>query len=144
VEIRPTTLPDVENFDMRKEDKDEIIGLTGLDPFEALRQSILVSEDCWTVLDNGKVLCIAGCNKVDDGGCMWILFGDIQSIPLSFFKESRKYLKYLLDKYKMLSNYTAANNDFIIKWAKSLGFTVDDPIPYGPKGELFCKFHKEV
>ncbi|MBP2635056.1 MAG: hypothetical protein H6Q72_963 [Firmicutes bacterium] len=143
MEVKTATLADVDNFVMRQDDKAEISELYGLEPYDALRRSIIESEDCWTAASEEKVLCIAGCSRSSDGGCLWVLFADIQLLPLSFFKESRKHAQYMLKKYGNLSNYTAASNVFVIKWAKSLGFTVDEPISYGPNGRLFCRFHKE-
>jgi len=42
-----------------------------------------------------------------------------------------------------LFNYVHAENKVSIRWLKRIGFTIDDPMPYGLDEELFHRFHLE-
>ena len=139
MEIRVATKEDALRFNMREEDKDSFrsVGYTGTD---GLLASLSMSEHCWAIEDKGKLLGMSGVAPNDKGATLWIMFdADLTSLPLSFFKESKKYVKFMLDKYGYLENYAAVDKTFVMNWARSMGFTVDAPFST-PRGE-YCRVH---
>jgi len=132
-------MDDVRNYKMRDDDK-EMYRRTGSEPAEGLEWSFHNSEHCWVAEDKNKIISIAGVGRNSIGGTIWIMFAaDIEALPLSFFKESKKYLKFMLDKYGYLENFAEVNKFFVIKWAMSMGFTIDKP--FSTKYGTFCRVH---
>lgn len=143
VSKRAATLADVQGFKLRQEDIEEIWASTRLNAADALRASFDASEECWAGEMDGEVFCIFGCVPTVDGGNLWMLFADgLKSLPLTFYRQSRQHLCYMLAKYGYLSNHVDARNSFIIGWVKWLGFTVEDAKPYGADGQPFHRFYK--
>lgn len=142
MEIRHATLADIERFNLRQDDINEMMLFGAPNGRDGLLMTFNMSDLCWCGENKGNIFCVAGCAKDVKGGRLWILIADgVQNLPLSFFKESRKYVKLMLDKYGYLENYALSHKKFVLDWSRWLGFTVDSPIPYGPNGELFCKVH---
>jgi hypothetical protein len=56
----------------------------------------------------------------------------------------RRYTEVILggwkQEYRHLFNWVHAENAVAIRWLKSLGFLMQDPAPYGARGELFRRF----
>ncbi len=137
--IRAATKEDALRFNLREEDKDSFksVGYTGKD---GLLASLAMSDHCWVAEDKGKLLCFSGVAPNDKGATLWIMFdAELTSLPLSFFKESKKYVKFMLEKYGYLENYAAVDKTFVMNWARSMGFTVDAPFST-PRGQ-YCRVH---
>jgi len=109
VEIREATIEDMRRFKCREHDSANI------------EFSFDMSEYRWVFGD----MAIGGCLN----GLFWVMFAEgITSLPLSFFKESMKLVKNMLDRYGMVEAFTEEDNTFVLEWAKSMGFSVSDPI----------------
>jgi hypothetical protein len=123
-------------------DIEEILSLTNTNVLEALKESFYASQDCFVGEMNGKIFCIVGCIPGEEGANLWMLFtSDVQYLPISFFKISKKVLKEWIDKYGHIHNYTQQENAFILKWLKWLEFTIE-PLSLLGKLEVH-KFYKE-
>lgn len=128
----------------RKEDVEEIFSIARVNLKDALIQSFYASPDCIVGETDGKVFCIVGCVPDNFGASLWMLFtSDIQYLPMSFFKISRKVVKEWLDKYGNLHNYTQKGNVFILKWLKWLDFTIEPFSLLGIDNIEVHKFWKE-
>lgn len=137
VKFRAATVADIKHFRLRPEDQEE---MTRFGDPDGLVTSFKLSKECWAIEDKGQIIAVAGYKPIDNGACLWILFADgLSYVPPSFFKESRKKVKYMLDKYRYLVNFAESNKRFVIKWAKSMGFVIDAPIEF--KGQFYCKVH---
>ena len=136
VELRPSTLEEFKNFELHQKNIDEL--QASLEISIDTCMSILwdVSQDKTTVLIDDKPACLLG---VINSTQVWLFFSkDIDKLPLSFFKESKKFIA----KYDNLTGHIYSENTFALQWAKFMGFTIDEPQPYGVRGELFHKFYK--
>ena len=132
VNVKLSTLEDITHIaaKMRTEDVEEVWGLARCSGLEALIRSFYASEECWTVEFKENICCVFGCIAGDEGATLWMVFtADVQYLPMSFFKKSKKYLIYMLDKYGKIHNYTRQGNVFILKWLKWLKFNIE-PISY--------------
>ena len=117
-------------YKMRTEDVEEVWGLGRCSGLEALLKCYHASAECWTVVFNGDICCIFGCIADSEGAVLWMVFtNDVQYLPLSFFKQSKKVLGSVLDRYGRIHNYTQQGNVFILKWLKWLKFNIE-PLSY--------------
>ena len=139
--IRDATKEDVLNFKLRQEEQKEFWRTARMTGQEMLEQCWKYSRECRVVEQDGKIFCLFGCVPEGEGACVWILFTEIESLPLSFFKISKTYIKGLLKTYKYLWNYGSAENVFILKWSEMLKFTISEPEPYGVDGLSYKKFY---
>jgi hypothetical protein len=73
------------------------------------------------------------------------LFGaNVETLPISFYKKSREVVEELARSRPSLSGHIYCKNDFSLRWAKFLGFTIKEAEPYGVKNEPFHPFYMEV
>ena len=87
------------------------------------------SERKYGVFVDGNLTCLFGI--VNDE--VWLFFEeDVKSLPLSFFKKSREWFS-----KNNVHGRIYCKNEFAIKWAKFMGFLVEDT------GEQFLTFRKE-
>lgn len=130
ISVREATIDDVENFNLRQEDEEEAQASCGISGRDALRLSLEVSHEVWVGELDGEVFCILGCRPHDHGANLWMLFADgLESLPLDFYRKSREHLKTMLDTYGELHSKTRAENVFIVKWLRWLGFDVIEATP---------------
>jgi hypothetical protein len=77
--------------------------------------------------------------KVAGIGCSWLLGTDaITAHPLVFWRVCKAELAKMLKAWRVLLNWIAADYEKSLRWARGLGFTVEEPAPFGPDGDLFC------
>lgn len=139
MEIRAATHEDILRYNLRAEDERNL-NIAGYGGVDGLFKSKEMSDYCWVVEDKGKLLSIAGVAKNEKGATIWIMFdANLESLPLSFFKESKKYVRFMLNEYGYIENFAEVNKTFVMKWAESMGFTIDKPIvtEYG----TLCRVH---
>lgn len=100
------------------------------------------STERWTVTDKkGKILSIAGVAKNKNGHFdIWLLFADIEKLPLSFYKETYKKTREIVKKYGTLEGSVYIKNTFALAWAKFIGAKVSEPTPKGLYNNLFYNF----
>lgn len=128
MDSRIATIEDIEYIaaKMRTEDTDEILSIANVNVSVALKESFYASCECIVGIDDGKVFCVVGLIPDSTGVTLWMLFtNEVTSLPISFFKLSKKLVKQWLDKYGYLHNYTQKGNIFILKWLKMLDFNIE-------------------
>jgi hypothetical protein len=132
---------------MRPADVIEIDASNGHSPIEALFEGWDISDYSVIIVDDDVPLVMFGLvrlNIVTGLGTPWMLSSE----------EVLKYVKILLPKSKIvvdqmlevcpkLINYVQCENTISIRWLKWLGFTIEEPLPYGVKGKLFHRFNLE-
>ena len=149
-EIVPAKKEHVEALalNMRRPDVDECWAAAHMAPYEALQRSVLVSDEPLTGLADGHVACIFGVSSLSplsDDGHPWLLGSDDMdrhAIPL--LRGSVRYVAAAAERYRTLSNYVDARNVKAVQWVAWLGFTVDEPKPYGIERLPFHYFHLEA
>jgi hypothetical protein len=130
---------------LRQADKDEVWASHGLGPLEALQFSFLLSEEANTIIsDNEDIIGMFGVTKHGDIGIPWLLMSDDIYQPShvrQFVPTSKKWVKEVQERYKILVNYVAQDNDKAIKWLRLLGFTFISLEPnYGVNPKPFYEF----
>lgn len=64
----------------------------------------------------------------------------LEEHPIALQRYACNVLTRWKGEYVHLFNYVHAENETAIRWLESLGFQMQDPAPYGKKGELFRRF----
>ena len=133
---------------LRDGDKAELEALNYTDHEAAILESVKVSARCWAVRYGGKILFIAGVAPVAPGspvGAVWLLGSVLMGRHKKLLTRLVKgYLPKMHEVCPVLLNYVYAKNIVSVRWLKGMGFNVNAPTPYGPKGALFHYFEKEL
>ncbi len=121
---------------IRQPDIDELEAL-GYTPEQCMRGGLANSRESFTMFIHGRP---AGMFGAAEGQFTvpWAIFTSvIDQHPVPFLRASRRYIDSLTD---YLENWVDARNTLTIKWLAWLGFTIDEPVPVGLRGELFHRF----
>lgn len=110
---------------------------------EALAVSYKNSTLCWTVFVDGNPEFVFGVVPGKPGtGIPWLLGTDaVSKASLRIVRHSKEYVGKMLEKYPHLENFVDVKNELSKAWLKWCGFTIEEPVAYGLKGELFHRFH---
>lgn len=144
VNIRTAVIDDVYSLcnRLRKQDSDEVKALVGLTDETALAASFRESDSVFVAEINEKIICMFGvCKNIEGGGFPWLLGSDdVEKVPITFIRKSRKYVKQFLNDYGFLENYVDTRNTLSVQWLRWLGFNIESPQPFGIEGRLFSRF----
>ena len=146
--VRPTVeMVEAIAADMRQADIDEVWAAGHKTPLEALVDGWKVSKYATIAMNGDEPACMFGLvprDLLSGTGIIWMLGTN------ATFKYRREYLKRtpavideMLTICPRLCNMVHSKNINSIRWLKWLGFTIEDPVKYGPDDELFHRFHKE-
>ena len=129
---------------IRAGDRLEIEAFSGSDIAGALRRSIAKSTEAFTVLEDGRPICMFGVGLLSFGagiGSPWLIgTDDIRRHKREFLKNSRKYVGEISQIWPVLQNCVDVRNKESITWLKWLGFQLHDAIPYGVQKRDFYPF----
>jgi hypothetical protein len=127
---------------MRPADRDEVLASAGFDPETAIREALKISEFARTAYIHGEPAAIFGVVRDDEcpWAVPWLLTTDVvETYPLTFWKASKSVLHTLRKAYPDLLQFVDARHEQAMRWAKRLGFHVEQPIPWGLAGLPFCQ-----
>jgi len=131
---------------LRESDREELIAAYGDDIAMAVMDSYRLSQNVWVAyVDNVpfSIFGVAQSYDYPDAGVIWLLGTDeILKNQMSFLRGSKEHFKQMVKLYPFLYNFTHVNNKAAQRWLRWLGFTLEDPEPYGLKGELFIPFYR--
>lgn len=145
-QILPTTEKHILELSitMRKQDKEEVWAAGHKTPYESLALSVKASDEPFTGLLDGEVVCIFGVADVtfmSDKGVPWMMTSDlIKKTARVFLYVSNVYTQEILKRYNVLENYVDVRNTVAVKWLKWLGFEFDEEAPYGAEQLPFMRF----
>ena len=130
---------------MRQKDVDEVWASHHSSPLAALERGVKMSEEPFTGLKGGEVVCIFGVSTsspLSEEGCPWLLASDIlhDDPATTFLRVNKVYVREIKKRYSKLVNYIDCRNEAGIRWIKWLGFELDEPAPYGLDGLPFHRF----
>lgn len=128
---------------LRVEDQIEVTS-AGLTPKQAVWRSWRHALIRRTAFIGDEIAAMWGVNGTVLGntGNPWLLTTSaIEKMPLAFLKEARREVGEMLEGHPVLSNHVAASYTRAIRFLRLLGFTVDEPRPFGPLRAPFCRFH---
>lgn len=133
--------------DMRQADVEEVWASNHHTPLESLVKGWEMSDLSTVALCDGEPLVMIGLVKRDvlsGSGVIWMLGANrALNHKKEFFRQTKPIIDEMLTVCPRLCNMVHSKNTSSILWLKWLGFSIDDPIPHGPDGELFHRFHLE-
>ena len=127
---------------LREADRAEMLAL-GMEPERALRLSAAGSDRCWCGMIEGVPAMIFGWGQslTADRGVIWGLGTDLLTRhPREMLVYGRAIVRGFLEECPRLGNWCDARYKAALRWLRKLGFTVEEPKPYGPRGADFCQF----
>lgn len=132
---------------MRKADRIEVMASDGHTPLEALQQSLKMSQSATVACVEGVPCVIFGLvihNLIEGTGSPWML-GTEGSLKhrRQFLIETPLVIDEMLRTCIKLFNHVHVKNRESVRWLKWLGFTFDNPAPFGVAGEEFQRFYIE-
>lgn len=120
---------------MRKSDIEEIWSSNRVSPLEATLECLGKSTVCMTIERNGFPVAMFGIvpqNFIGTSASIWLLSTDgIKGIPVTFIRNNRAIIKYLLTFYPLLFSYVDLRNTVSVKWLEYIGAKWGEVIPYG-------------
>ena len=145
IRIRPMRRDDIAPIAAiaRAADVDEMQACAGATIEQALQLGLEHSLRAWVIEADGVPLAAAGDTMAGIGvGVPWMVTTQhIVRNRRGFLCASRAVLDDALTRHFQLVNYVDARNNAAIRWLSWLGFSIDDPVPYGAQGLPFHKFH---
>lgn len=148
--ITTACLEDVEILapQLRRGDVEEIYAQSLRGPRDGLLLSLKVSTHAWSGWAGNELVCMFGCgprNLAFGIGSPWLLASPaLEDHAVAFLRRNRKILNEITATYCRLENWVDVRNTTAIRWLEWLGFTILDPVPYGPLGLPFHPFVLEV
>ena len=126
---------------VREADARELASLL-LSPERALRTSLRTALAAWTGIVDGVPVCMFGVSpgEMTEGRPWMIGTADLDAVAVIFLRRCRLQVARMLQIRPVLVNYVSADNARAIEWLAWLGFTIEGPIPWGPRGALFHRF----
>jgi hypothetical protein len=147
VDIRDVAQSDCDAIaeNMRLPDIEECLAL-GFTPIDALHASVISSLSTRTATLDGYPVAIFGISVDEDSrvGSPWMLgTSAFDRHGMKLVKFSRDWVRGMIGLFDTLENYVHAENTRSIRYLKLIGFTVEEPTPYGVYDKPFCRFYME-
>lgn len=153
--VRHVLPSDIEHIakNMRQADIDELKAAYGdkTNVRGLLKISVNMTPDPVTILcpsGSGEPIALLGTippSLIGDGLAKpWMLGTDsVFKYPRAIVKGGQTYVKAMLERYGSLENFVDVRNKVSTKWLKTIGFTLEEPKPYGPYDMPFHRFFAE-
>lgn len=147
VQVRPATLEHAALLapQLRAEDLAEAMAHGFTDALDALTKCVERSADAYALMFDEQVAALFGVGHPlevvatgEEICCVWALTGRaVCEHPKAFIRASRPMLAFMLEHCGILWNYVDGRYTAALRWLRWLGFSVGEPVPFGPAGELF-------
>lgn len=129
---------------LRESDADELRACGIANPFEAIDSSVKRSLLCWAGTVDGELCCLMGVTTLDllaGHGSPWMLGTPaLNRHSRILVRLTPDYISRMLRVFPLLTNHVHAKNTTSVRWLRRVGFTLDEPAPFGPFGEMFHRF----
>jgi hypothetical protein len=145
------TTPNADDIDelvahMRQQDVDEVLATGQTDLRAAVADGVNTSALVWTARIDGEVAAIFGVAPFGQSlmaptGIPWMLGTDL--VPRHrriLVRHTAAYIQRMLALYPRLTNAVHAKNTVAVRWLQRAGFTLGEPFPAEPTGEMFHPF----
>jgi hypothetical protein len=145
--IRSATVADAVEMApvMRQSEVDEILASGGKEPLPTLLEALNSSTESWVAFFDGRIACMWGVaprsGVMSGEGIAWLLTTPvIESYKQEFWAYCTASLLDLLSRWDTLVNAIDCRHGKAIRWAKKLGFVLEEPAPFGVAGLPFQAF----
>lgn len=133
---------------VRQDDRNEVMAAGGMPIETVLPGCVAESEMAWSGMVDEQVACIfgvTGASILSETGYPWLIGTDlIEQHAKAFLRRNKQMVRTMLERYPRLENYVDVRNATSIQWLKWLGFSMQEPAPYGVYRMQFMKFTKEA
>ena len=128
---------------LRESDIEECAAALGIPGDEGMQMSYDVSPQCWTGLGATVPVLMFGVGyNGGEWGFPWMLASDdIKEVRGELMRQTRDYIKAMLNDYPFLLNMIDARQTKSIRWLKWCGFVIEPAEPWGVKGLPFHRFY---
>ena len=149
VEVVPATFSHVSQMAprVRECDRAEVWAQAHLTPNAMLDMAVVTyPTETFACLLDGVVVAMFGVVEEPSldatrAGVLWMLgTDDIYDNVDLFHKHTAEWLERYRERFDYIANWVDARNTTAVKWISSVGFTVNDPVPYGPDALPFHYF----
>ena len=127
-------------------DETEILAGTGTDVHSSLTEAVAVSDECFTVMDDGSVLGVFGlapCPSDQQTGFPWGFFTNtLRDLPFFLLKHSRQTIDTWNNRFPSLRVYVLADNKRSIYFLEWLGFSATSHVLNGQYNTVFLEYEK--
>lgn len=130
---------------LRALDYQEVKAASG-DVYTALHNALRLTRYPVTArLTDGRMVAVFGAaaiSQLSDTAAIWLLGTDLmRQHPRTVIEATQAFIAQTREHHPRLLNYVDARNRPSIRWLRSLGFTIDPPVPFGVAGLPFHRFH---
>ena len=131
---------------MRQSDRLDLAAVGWDDAEAAIRYSIARSREAYltAVSVDGRLVCLFGCAEdslLSSEGIPWMLGTELaNSYIKSVTAKTRLAVRYMLHGWPVLRNVAASENRMTLRWLKSIGFTLCEPMLFEPTGRWVTPF----
>lgn len=127
---------------LRAEDVAEAISL-GLKTKSALWKSFRSSVLRKTAFVDGEIAAMWGMggNLLSDEGRPWLATAaPVEKVPIAYVKIGKMAVSEMLSLRSNLRNVVPVNYPKAVRFVRMIGFSLSEPLPFGPNGDLFHIF----
>lgn len=128
---------------MRSGDVQEVLAFSGMDPRDAIEESIKYSVECGAWVIDGQVACMAGVSRpagLSKFVMPWLLSSDlVPGHKKRFLIGTKAFVEDWRTRYPYMMNFVDSRYDAAVRWVRWLGFTVH-PEEYIRNDVVFYKF----
>lgn len=132
---------------LRPADVEELRLMSGRAPEPVVRECIELSDKAWVAFINGEFAAIAGIGSgttLGGGGRPWMMGSEVlEKHPLLFVRRSKLLVEEMAQEYGKLYNLVWDGHTAAKKWLQAVGFTLEEPKPYGVFGAPFRYFWRK-
>lgn len=133
---------------LRLRDREEVTAALGMtDLRKLLDEGVRDSYDAGAARGaDGKLWCIFGAvpygSALTDTAILWALSTDeMERHAGALTRATKRYIDHVRGRYPKLVNFVDVRNTASVRWLKRLGFTMEEPKPYGVEQRPFHRFH---
>jgi hypothetical protein len=145
--IRETQPGDVHLLaqNLRDSDQAEVRACGEVNMHRAVGRSVVASTLCWSGFVDGELAAILGVSPLSTmltgRGSPWMLGTPVlDRHGRILVRKTPEYIARMLTAFPHLINFVHARNATSVRWLRRLGFTLYEPVAYGPLGEMFHPF----
>lgn len=110
-----------------------------VEPLTGLVRAFRGSSLCWSVFLDGRIAAMFGCapGAMPGMGMPWLTTApEIERVKLRFIRQSRDYVRQMLELYPILTAHVYRGNKPLIGWMRWAGFEFEDVDEIFLRGEL--------
>jgi len=130
---------------MRELDVAEMRAL-GLEPLKAIQMAYADAIMRTTYFVDGEIAAMVGLGGtlLSDIGFPYLLTAKaIDAAPFAVLREAKKSVAEMLTVKRALEGEVLSSYSGAVRLLRAIGFKLDEPRPFGVKGELFSRFFME-